>query len=453
MCLTAFVSFDQGEQLAENLAEITAVNFVYQKNVIAMGVINGPAAKLEKNSVTACEPAGFSRSVSLNEIFVGVGRMELDSGNTAGVGGPDAGIRQPAGEERFAHPGWSLQNQIFFAGQRRQPIAELVRVGKGAGEGVSDCPRGRHRSLQHHLHTRCARKRIGTRRVPTIYYNTTIMPGPPPTASDLSAVAVDVVRVGADTHTGTDLLAVEEPLEIRLGFGPTNNRFRRTACITMRTPGHDTELAVGFLFAEGILETAADLLAAESTERNVVRVELQPSVTVDLARLERHFYTTSSCGLCGKTSLEAVERRCDSLPAGQPVISAAVIHDLPQRLRYAQPTFERTGGLHAAALFDADGNLLTACEDVGRHNAVDKLLGRKFLQGSLPLHRCLLFVSGRAGFELVQKAAAAGVPVFAAVGAPSSLAADLARRVGMTLLGFVRDGRFNVYTGAQRIAL
>jgi FdhD protein len=267
------------------------------------------------------------------------------------------------------------------------------------------------------------------------------------------AVPADVIHVGGgDARSGPDLLAVEDPLEIRLGFGPANDRMRKAVSVTMRTPGHDSELAVGFLYSEGVIGSAGDVLAAEEVSANVIRVDLKPGVPVDLGRLERHFYTASSCGVCGKTSLEAVEQACDPLPAG-PVVAAEVVHALPRRLRVAQSAFDRTGGLHAAALFDEAGVLIAAREDVGRHNAVDKVIGREFLRGNLPLHRTVLFVSGRASFELVQKAAVAGVPVFAAVGAPSSLAADLARRVGMTLLGFVRDGRFNVYAGAERLIL
>jgi FdhD protein len=276
----------------------------------------------------------------------------------------------------------------------------------------------------------------------------------PPADPEPSAVPAAVTRVGGDDpRTGPDLVAVEEPLEIRLGHGPAADRSRAVVSVTMRTPGHDAELAVGFLHTEGVLVSADDYLAAEQPSPNVIRVDLRPGVSVDLGRLERHVYTTSSCGVCGKTSLDAVEVRCDPLPAGGPVVPAGAIHALPRRLREAQPAFDRTGGLHAAALFDSTGGLLVAREDVGRHNAVDKVIGREFLRGALPLHGHILFVSGRAGFELVQKAAVAGVPVFAAVGAPTSLAVELARRVGMTLVGFVRDGRFNVYAGAERIRL
>jgi len=276
--------------------------------------------------------------------------------------------------------------------------------------------------------------------------------GPGPSAVPAAVVPVEQGVAGAERP---DLLAVEEPLEIRLGYGPANNRARKAVSVTMRTPGHDPELAVGFLFTEGLLADPADVLSIvpSETDANIVRVDLRPGVEPDLGRLERHFYTTSSCGVCGKTSLDAVEQACDGPRPGGPPVPAGVIHALPRRARDAQPTFDRTGGLHAAALFDAAGELLGVREDVGRHNAADKLIGREFLAGHIPLGGRILFVSGRASFELVQKAAMAGVPVFAAVGAPSSLAVDLAARVGMTLLGFVRDGRFNIYTGAERVAL
>ena len=228
----------------------------------------------------------------------------------------------------------------------------------------------------------------------------------------------------------------------------------------MRTPGDDASLAVGFLLSEGILRTPSDVQGVRACGpaagplqlRNVVRVELREDVAVDLKRLERHFYTTSSCGVCGKTSLEAlaignVAPLADKLPR----IAAAAIHGLPQRIRRAQAVFDRTGGLHAAALFNAAGELLSLREDVGRHNAVDKLLGAEFLAGRVPLADRGLLLSGRASFELVQKALVAGIPLLAAVGAPSSLAVELAARFKMTLIGFLRDGKFNIYSGGWRL--
>ncbi len=241
-----------------------------------------------------------------------------------------------------------------------------------------------------------------------------------------------------------DLLAVEEPLEIRVG--------ERNVAITMRTPGNDAELAAGFLFTEGILQQASQISKIVPGPRNVITVELASEEGIDLERLERHFYLTSSCGVCGKASIEALETiGCQPLPRERPSIDPGVIHRLPEVLRAKQAVFERTGGLHAAAVFSAGGELLNVREDVGRHNAVDKLAGAAFLKGAVPLNDHLLLVSGRASFELVQKALMAGIPVLAAVGAPSSLAVELAMRFGMTLLGFVRDNRFNVYCGGWRL--
>ncbi|HLA63930.1 MAG TPA: formate dehydrogenase accessory sulfurtransferase FdhD [Rhodothermales bacterium] len=279
------------------------------------------------------------------------------------------------------------------------------------------------------------------------------MTGPDPR---VRTVAVRRVR-GDGVETDTDLLATEEPLEIRLRYGPGGARVQRLA-VTMRTPGHDGELAVGFLVGEGVVRAPADAVSvvpAPTTggpDPNVVVVHLAEGVAFDARRLERHVYTTSSCGVCGKASLEAVGALAGPpLPDG-PRLTSAVVHGLPGALREAQAVFDQTGGLHAAAFFSHDGTLVRLREDVGRHNAVDKLIGSFFLQGDLPPAESVLLVSGRASFELVQKAAMAGVPVLAAVGAPSSLAVELAEATAMTLLGFVRDGRFNVYTGADRIA-
>jgi FdhD protein len=273
---------------------------------------------------------------------------------------------------------------------------------------------------------------------------------------------VRVVRVAPDGPAAADdLLAVEEPLEIRLQLHAAEGIVRRAVAVTMRTPGDDASLAAGFLFTEGIVRDAADvervvpcgLPGDDGVTRNVVRVELRPGTPLDLARLERHFYTTSSCGVCGKASIDAIRAVSrHPLPAATPVVDAAVIHGLPAALGRAQPVFDRTGGLHASALFDTGGALLALKEDVGRHNALDKLVGAELLAGRLPLHDRILLVSGRASFELVQKAAMAGIPILAAVGAPSSLAVQLAEETGMTLLGFVRDGRFNVYAGAERLS-
>jgi FdhD protein len=253
-------------------------------------------------------------------------------------------------------------------------------------------------------------------------------------------------------RTAADSLAVEEPLAIRVSHGPLTARQRSAISITMRTPGQDADLAAGYLFAEGVVASPEQILAIEpSLIENAIRVELHPEVSLDLHHLDRRGVTTSSCGVCGKTSLDAIEAVCDG-PRRGGVVKADVIHGLSAKLREAQPAFEHTGGLHAAALFDLNGELLSVREDVGRHNAVDKLIGAEFRAGRTPLHDRILMVSGRASFELIQKAAVAGVPVFAAIGAPSSLAVSLAESIGITLLGFVRDRRFNIYTRPERIA-
>jgi FdhD protein len=271
---------------------------------------------------------------------------------------------------------------------------------------------------------------------------------------DPALAAVRVCRISdAGPAVHPDLLAVEEPLEVRLGHEIDGRRVHAPVSVTMRTPGHDHELAVGFLFTEGILAAREQVAGVRTCGvGNVVRVDLTPGVAVDLGRLERHFYTSSSCGVCGKASLEAVRVRARTrLAEGQPVVEAGVIRRLPEALRAGQTVFDHTGGLHAAALFDVSGNLLCLREDVGRHNALDKLIGAQFLAGRAPLSEDVLLVSGRASFELVQKAVVAGIAILAAVGAPSSLAVSLAREHGLSVLGFVRPDRFNIYTGAERI--
>ncbi len=279
-----------------------------------------------------------------------------------------------------------------------------------------------------------------------------------------SVAEVSVHKING-THPFTleqDALAVEEPLEIRLGYEADGQRTAKSISITMRTPGHDFDLAAGFLFTEGIVQSAEQIRDIQHCggmgggmgggKDNVVKVELAAGVPIDFARLERHFYTSSSCGVCGKTSIEALQvTACPALPKHGFQVAAAVIHDLPAKLRAAQSVFDSTGGLHAAALFHAAGDLIALREDVGRHNAVDKLIGAQFRAGNTPLPERLLLVSGRASFELVQKALLGGIPILAAVGAPSSLAVELANNFGMTLIGFVRDERFNIYCGAERI--
>ncbi len=266
-----------------------------------------------------------------------------------------------------------------------------------------------------------------------------------------------VLRSSGDSTD--DVLAVEEPLEIRLGFDHKGMRAQRNIAITMRTPGHDHELAIGFLHGERIITAAADVDGvkhcgtAELPNDNVVRVDLASHVEPDLSLLQRNFYTTSSCGVCGKSSLEALDLTGYTTLSGELQLRASTVHALGDRLREAQAVFSTTGGLHAAALFTAHGELVALREDVGRHNAVDKLIGWAIREADVRLDEHLLFLSGRASFELLQKALAARISIVCAVGAPSSLAVDLAERFGITLLGFVRDERFNVYTHPRRVDL
>jgi FdhD protein len=255
-----------------------------------------------------------------------------------------------------------------------------------------------------------------------------------------------------------DVLAAEEPLEIRLIWKEGRKTITKSIAITMRTPGRDFELATGFLYGEGIIsgrEDVADVSycqdESEDQRFNIVTVTLRPGLVFDATKLERNFYTTSSCGVCGKAALDALEvQGCHVLPDGLQ-LPAATICSLPGKLREAQAVFERTGGLHAAGLFDHEGKLLALQEDVGRHNAVDKLIGERFLEGGLPLSDAVLMLSGRASFELLQKALVARIPVVAAVGAPSSLAVHLAESFNITLCGFVKADALNVYAAPQRV--
>lgn len=257
-----------------------------------------------------------------------------------------------------------------------------------------------------------------------------------------------------------DLLAVEEPLEIRLGYGPAHDRKQKSISVTMRTPGHDFELALGFLFTEGIVQSSNDVahirycteLNTLQEQENIVRVELKEEVQPELDKLDRHFYTSSSCGVCGKASIDAVTVLCPQpLPLMEWQVSRELIFSLPALQRQAQNVFTYTGGLHAAALFNLQGELLLSREDVGRHNALDKLLGAMLQKQAIPLHEHILLLSGRASFELLQKAAVAGISLVCAVGAPSSLAVQVATTFNITLLGFLREQRFNIYTTPERI--
>jgi len=275
-----------------------------------------------------------------------------------------------------------------------------------------------------------------------------------------SSQAVQISRFsGARQAAETDRVAAEEPLEIRIAYSTPEGRATRSVSITMRTPGNDFELAAGFLFTESIVGSATDIAAIETCgppapdtgHHNVVRVELTGDVAVDLDRLQRHFYTTSSCGVCGKTSLDALRAHGIEPIESRIQFSAEMLTTVPDRLRAAQSTFDETGGLHAAAAFGPDGRLLATMEDVGRHNAVDKLIGRLLLDGHVPATELGLMVSGRASFELVQKALVARMPLLAAVSAPSSLAVSLAEEFNMTLVGFLRGETFNVYSGQERV--
>jgi FdhD protein len=261
---------------------------------------------------------------------------------------------------------------------------------------------------------------------------------------------------GGESQAFPDHVATEEPLEIRLLWESTEH----TVAVTMRTPGADEELAAGFLFAEGVVDRPERIRGIHrpleertgEPEPNVVTVELGEGPDPNLPTLERHFFSSSACGVCGKAGLAALQVRAPGVLPPGPEVDPEIIAALPGRLREAQGLFQATGGLHAAALFDAAGTLLGLREDVGRHNALDKLLGRAFLDGRLPLHDHLVLVSGRTSYEILQKCAVAGVPIVCAVSAPSSLAVELAESFGITLVGFLRGDRFNVYAGAERIA-
>ncbi len=250
-----------------------------------------------------------------------------------------------------------------------------------------------------------------------------------------------------------DYLAAEEPLEIRVGQNPLS--------VTMRTPGHDLELAAGFLFTEGFIQTREQILTLENVEPttednvkrgNVIEATLSAESIPDFDKMRRHFFASSSCGICGKASIDAIRSRLLTTPNPDFRIDSELLTELPQALREAQDVFQRTGGLHAAALFDAAGHLLVVREDIGRHNAVDKVIGWALLDHRVPLGNAVLLVSGRGGFEIVQKALVAGIPVLASVSAPSSLAVQLARELRMTLVGFLRGRRFVIYSGEERIA-
>ena len=297
------------------------------------------------------------------------------------------------------------------------------------------------------------------------------------TQAMINEISIERARGGRRAPV-TDFLAIEEPLEIQLGYGPRESRSVKSIAVTMRTPGQDLELAAGFLVTEGVIRDPAEVdrcgyvqngftKAGEAkgqypehlhtnlgyhARQNTVRVELTPDVVVSLAHLSRNFYTTSSCGICGKASLLALQTACPPRIQNRFSIDAKMLCSLPSRLREAQAVFDRTGGLHGVALFDAEGAMLSMREDVGRHNAVDKLIGAQFLADQVPLRNRLLMLSGRASFELLQKALMGGISMVAAVGAPSSLAVEVARKFDIPLVGFLRDDRFNVYHGAEHVS-
>ncbi|MDX2250436.1 MAG: formate dehydrogenase accessory sulfurtransferase FdhD [Bacteroidia bacterium] len=268
-------------------------------------------------------------------------------------------------------------------------------------------------------------------------------------------IPVSVLRVYQDrVESRDDLLAVEEPLEIRLGFGPLDNRVERNLAVTMRTPGHDEELVLGFLLSEGIVRRAGDVLRIFHCEKvkspeargNVVRVELSPDFEWYEGAFQRNFYMTSSCGVCGKTSLEAVQAACPfPVQSNRFQPKPEIVFSLEDSLKKHQAVFAATGGLHAAALFSSSGELILVREDIGRHNALDKLIGAAAKREMIPLAHHIILLSGRLGFELVQKAVMAGAGALVALGAPSSLAQSLAQQYGLTLIGFLREGRYNQY--------
>jgi FdhD protein len=280
-------------------------------------------------------------------------------------------------------------------------------------------------------------------------------------ANAVLQIPVTCVTNGASEELN-DAIAIEEPLEIRLEHGPAVERKVQNISVTMRTPGNDAELAAGFLFTEGIIKNASDIqqiahcfIACAENRENVIQVSLAENITPHLQNIERNFYTTSSCGVCGKGSIDAIRTvstyNSDAIDAN--AINSDVLTSLPGILKKHQKVFADTGGLHASALFTVDGELLLLREDVGRHNALDKLIGAAINQNILLLNRSVLLLSGRASFELVQKAAMAGINIIAAVGAPSSLAVQLAQEFNITLVGFLRGQRFNIYTAPQRILI
>ena len=279
---------------------------------------------------------------------------------------------------------------------------------------------------------------------------------PKPSLSNSSIIKVSM----ESSIESIDLVAVEEPLEIRIGYGSAGYRQQKNISVTMRTPGHDFELTLGFLFTEAIIKSKDDIsqikycteLNTIENNENIVRAELKENIELEFKKLERNFYTTSSCGVCGKASIEAVKTVCSTIAERKTLlIEKELLFLLPNKLRGKQNIFEYTGGIHASALFDLNGNLLLLREDVGRHNALDKLIGAALGGNIFPLDKHILLLSGRASFELIQKAAMAGIRVVCAIGAPSSLAVETAKEFNITLIGFLRDKKFNIYSNPDRI--
>lgn len=267
-----------------------------------------------------------------------------------------------------------------------------------------------------------------------------------------------IKHTSATVKATNDLVAVEEPLDIMVEHGPQDKRVSERLAVTMRTPGNDLELVTGFLVAEQIISTRDDVINIRHCQGqqqkflgNTVKVQLHPQTPFDIKQNLRHFYINSSCGVCGRTSVDSIMESCRTQPGSGPLISSEVIKSLPAVLLENQLVFNHTGGLHAACIFDGQGSALWWREDVGRHNAVDKVLGAAFLSDCWPLDNYVLLVSGRVSFELVQKACRSGIRFMASIGAPSSLAVDLAKRADITLLGFVSEHRFNIYHGSNRV--
>lgn len=266
---------------------------------------------------------------------------------------------------------------------------------------------------------------------------------------------ISIYKMEANSCTATvDKVALEEPLEIKLTYSTATGLIHKSIAVSMRTPGDDVELAAGFLFTEGVIKNKEDIeyIKQAVADANIVQVILKEGVKPHLANAARNFYSTSSCGICGKASIEAIQTvSAFSNLKNNFSIAADLIYSLPSQVKKQQSIFEDTGGIHAAALFNSNGDILMLKEDVGRHNALDKVIGHFFLNDKLPLHNSILFLSGRAGFELLQKAAMAGINMIVAVGAPSSLAVEMALENDITLIGFLRGSRFNIYSGKQRI--